>query len=155
MISRFEQFSFTISNIYRSIQKIEREEMDRYGLKGVYAQYLIALKRFPQGLTAAMLCEICDLDKAAVSRAVAEMVQKGLVERDASNPSGYRAKLCLTDAGQEAAEYVNRRAQQAVEAAGCDLNDADRRVLYASLESISAHLQVISREGIPNHESKE
>ena len=50
MISRFEQFSFTISNIYRSIQKIEREEMDRYGLKGVYAQYLVALKRFPQGL---------------------------------------------------------------------------------------------------------
>ena len=155
MISRFEQFSFTISNIYRSIQKIEREEMDRYGLKGVYAQYLVALKRFPQGLTAAMLCEICDLDKAAVSRAVAEMVQKGLVERDASNPSGYRAKIFLTDAGKDAAEYVNRRAQQAVEAAGCDLNDADRKVLYAALESISARLQSISRDGIPNHESKE
>ena len=83
------------------------------------------------------------------------MVQKGLVERDTSNTSGYRAKICLTDAGQEAAEYVDRRAQQAVEAAGCDLNDADRKVLYAALESISARLQSISRDGIPNHESKE
>ncbi len=155
MISRFEQFSFTISNIYRCIQKIEREEMERYGLKGVYAQYLVALARFPQGLTAAKLCEICDLDKAAVSRAVGEMVQRGLLERDNANISGYRAKLCLTDLGRQAADYVSRRAQQAVEVAGCDLNDADRKVLYAALESISVRLQTISREGIPNKESKE
>ena len=40
MISRFERFSFAISGIYRSIQKIERDEMERYGLKGGYAQYL-------------------------------------------------------------------------------------------------------------------
>lgn len=155
MISRFEQFSFAISNIYRSIQKIEREEMDRYGLKGVYAQYLVALERFPQGLPASKLCEICDLDKAAVSRVVAEMVQRGLLERDTANASGYRAKLCLTAAGREAANYVNRRAQQAVEAAGCDLEDHDRKVLYAALESISTRLQTISREGIPNQLSKE
>lgn len=150
MISRFEQFSFAISNIYRSIQKIEREEMDKYGLKGVYAQYLVALDRYPNGLTAAQLCEICDLDKAAVSRAVGEMVNRGLLARISSNDNGYRAKLCLTASGRDAAAYVSRRAQQAVAAAGCDLTDADRSVLYAALESISARLQTISKTGIPD-----
>lgn len=150
MISRYEQFSFAISNIYRSIQKIEREEMERYGLKGVYAQYLVTLERFQQGLTASQLCEICDLDKAAVSRAVAEMERRGLLERGLTNATGYRAKLCLTAAGREAAEYVNQRAQQAVDAAGRDLTDDDRKTLYVALESISSRLQTISRNGIPS-----
>ena len=149
MISRFEQFSFTISTLHRCIQKIEREEMDRYGLRGVYAQYLVALQRHPEGLTAAQLCDICDLDKAAVSRVVAEMEKCNLLSRNHVSTTGYRAKLFLTDAGIAAADYVSRRAQQAVEAAGCDLTDADRQILYTALASISVQLQKISREGLP------
>ena len=149
MISRFEQFSFAIAGIYRSIQKIEREEMDRYGLKGAYAQYLVTLSRFPEGLPAARLCEICDVDKAAVSRAVSEMERHGLIQR-ADKERSYRAKLCLTDAGREAADFVSRRAQAAVAAAGQDLTEENRQAMYAALEAISARLQVISREGIPD-----
>jgi len=155
LISRFEMFSVAISNIYRSIQKIEREEMDRYGLKGGYAQYLVALDRFPEGLTSAKLCEICDVDKAAVSRSVAEMERLGLLERDTSNVTGYRAKIVLTEKGSKLAAYINQRAQQAVDVAGCDLNETEQKVLYASLVSISARLQEISREGIPNVQNKE
>ena len=33
MISRFEQFSGAVACIYRCIQKIERVEMAKYGLK--------------------------------------------------------------------------------------------------------------------------
>ena len=149
MLSRFEQFSATISILHRCIQKIEREEMDRYGLRGVYAQYLVAMYRHPDGLTAAQLCDICDLDKAAVSRVVAEMEKRGLLTRVAVGTTGYRAKLCLTESGRAAADFVNRRAQQAVEAAGCDLTDADRQVMYQALAAISARLQNISREGLP------
>lgn len=149
MISRFEQFSFAIAGIYRSIQKIEREEMDRYGLKGAYAQYLVTLSRFPEGLPAARLCEICDVDKAAVSRAVADMERHGLIKR-VDKERSYRARLCLTDAGKEAADFVSRRAQVAVAAAGQDLTEENRQIMYAALEAISARLQVISREGIPD-----
>lgn len=149
MISRFEQFSFAIAGIYRSIQKIEREEMDRYGLKGAYAQYLVTLSRFPEGLPAARLCQICDVDKAAVSRAVAEMEHRGLIKRVDSARS-YRALLYLTDTGREAANFVSRRAQAAVAAAGQDLTEESRQTMYAALEAISTRLQVISREGIPD-----
>ena len=148
MISRFERFSFAISGIYRSIQKIERDEMERYGLKGGYAQYLVAMARHPQGLTSTQLCEICDLDKAAVSRSIGEMEERGLRERLAVN-NAYRAKLRLTEKGLAAADYVSRRAQQAVAVAGSGLSEEERGVLYRALESIAAHLQVISKEGIP------
>ena len=148
MISRFERFSFAISGIYRSIQKIERDEMERYGLKGGYAQYLVAMARHPQGLTSTQLCEICDLDKAAVSRSIGEMEERGLLERLAVN-NDYRAKLSLTEKGLAAADYVSRRAQQAVSVAGSGLSEEDREGMYRALESIAAHLQVISKEGIP------
>lgn len=152
MISRFEQFTSAISSIHRSIQKIEREQMEKYGLKGVYAQYLVAIERYQEGITASQLCEVCDLDKAAVSRAVAEMTKRGLLERVCANETAYRARLKLTDKGREAADYVNRLALAAVETAGRELTDEDRMVLYGALESIAAKLAIICKEGIPESE---
>ena len=149
MYARFEQFSSTISSIYRDIQKIERDEMVKYGVKGAYAQYLAALRRHPQGLTATQLCEACDMDKAAVSRIVHEMETRGFVVRESSGDSRYRARIRLTEEGHRAAEYVRSRAEVAVQEVGRDLSEEDRRVFYTALESIAARLQIISKEGIP------
>jgi DNA-binding MarR family transcriptional regulator len=82
MVGRFEQFCTAISSIYRAIQKIERVEMAKYGLKGPHAQCMLAMDRHPEGITAARLCEICEKDKAAISRTLSEMVQEGLVSRE-------------------------------------------------------------------------
>ena len=149
MLERFEQFTSAISLVYRDVQKIERDEMEKQGLRGAFAQYLLAISRYPQGITAAALCEVCDKDKAAVSRIIAEMETKGLVEREADGASQYRAKLRLTPAGQEAAAFVRKRASAAVELAGNGLSDEDRKAFYAALERISASLQQISQNGIP------
>ena len=51
-MNRFEQFSYVISGINRHIQKIERDEMERYGNRGAYAQYLVAMIQYPDGVTA-------------------------------------------------------------------------------------------------------
>lgn len=153
MVQRFEQFSAAIFRIYRDVVRIEREEMEKYGLKGSLAQYLSILTRFPEGITAARLCEICDKDKAAVSRAVAEMEQKGLLRRDNAGDNGYRALLKLTEAGRQAAGFVHCRAQQAVEAAGQGLTDEHRAIFYKTLGQIADNLHRISQEGIPEHES--
>ena len=149
MLERFEQFTSAISSLYRDVQKIERDEMEKQGLRGAFAQYLLAISRYPQGITAAALCEICDKDKAAVSRIVTEMETKGLVERETDGVSQYRAKLRLTPAGEEAADFVRKRASAAVELAGKDLSDEERKVFYAALERICASLQQISQRGIP------
>ena len=103
MLDRFEQFTSAISALYRDVQKIERDEMEKQGLRGAFAQYLLAISRHPEGITAATLCEVCDKDKAAVSRIIAEMESKGLVEKENDGTSQYRARLRLTPAGQEAA----------------------------------------------------
>lgn len=152
MIQRYEMFSTAVFRLYRDVARIEREEMEKYGLKGSLAQYLSILTRFPEGITATRLCEVCDKDKAAVSRAVADMERKGLLYRQNAGDSGYRALLMLTEAGREAAGFVHRRAQWAVEAAGRGLTEEQRAVFYQTLNQIADNLHRISQEGIPEHE---
>ena len=101
MVTRFEQFVSAINGIHRCIQRIERDEMEKYGLKGYHAQYLMALARYSEGVTAVRLCEICDVNKAAVSRSVSELENEGLVERRSrgGTSTAYRANLVLTEKG--------------------------------------------------------
>lgn len=154
VLSRYEQFSFLISVIYRHIQKIERDEMIKRGFKGSFAQYLAAVGRFPDGVTSAQLCEMCDKDKAAVSRAVTEMEAHGLIRREADGETLYRARLMLTAEGREMADYVAERARLAVREAGKGMSEDDRRVFYTVLDLIASNLQWISKTGLPEQEEQ-
>ena len=148
MVSRFEQFTSSVASIYRSIQKIERVEMAKYGLKGPHAQVLLAMSRFPEGVTSGELVKLCDKDKAAISRTVAELEREGMVNRLGRNGNFYRAALTLTDRGREAASHVAIRATHAVEAASDGLSEGNRRVLYAALALIAEHLQELCDLGL-------
>ena len=149
MLRRFEEFSYSISAIYHNIQKIERDEMDKYGLKGPHAQYLVAMIRCPEGITAAQLSELCDRDKAAVSRALNELEKRGLIIRELANDTAYRALLKLTEKGSAAARFVCDKATQAVELAGKGLSEQDRATFYTVLNRIASNLQTIATEGLP------
>lgn len=149
MQSRYEQFSYMVSVINRHIQKLEHDEMIKFGYKGAFAQYLMAMRHYPEGITSAQLSEMCDKDKAAVSRVVTEMIGKGLVVRKAATDTMYRAKLTLSAEGEKVAEFVARRASAAIEAMGHELGEEHRKVLYATLELIADKLHTLSKEGIP------
>lgn len=146
MVERFEKFSLAISEISRCWHKIAAEEMEKYGLKGIHSIYLTTMLRFPEGLTAAKLCEQCGRDKAEVSRTVSAMEAKGLIQKEGS---AYRSLLKLTPSGTQAAEFVRSRAALAVEIAGAELSDQQRAVFYCALESITQNLQAISEAGLP------
>ena len=148
MITRFEQFSASVACIYRNIQKIERVEMAKYGLKGPHAQALLAMSRHPEGITSGELVKLCDKDKAAISRTVAELEKEGMIARVGKNGSLYRAALLLTERGKTAAQCVAERAKYAVEAASAGLSDEHRKILYAALDLIANHLQTIGEEGL-------
>lgn len=147
MVDRFAQFVAGISCINRCIQKIERDVMVHYGLKGPHAQYLIAMSRYPDGVTATQLSSLCEKDKAAVSRAVSELEQCGLLYR-AGESSSYRASLTLTDKGKHAADQLIRQAEIAVEQAGQGLTDETRATFYAAFNLIASNLQRISEYGL-------
>ena len=97
MYDRFETFTARISSIYRCIQKIKSMEI---GLKGSHVMCLFHLGRQDDGhpgsagggLTAGELCALCGEDKAAISRSIAELEERGyLLRPDADGKKAYRA----------------------------------------------------------------
>lgn len=155
MIDRFERFSLYITEISQYWHKITTAEMAKYGLKGAHSMYLCAMARYPEGVTATQLGELCGKDKSDVSRMMSIMEKKGLVSKEGVHQNLYRGVFKLTDAGKAAADYVTRRATLAVQLAGRDLTEEMRCVLYESLGSIAANLEQISIEGLPADESSQ
>lgn len=145
MVERFERFSLAIAEISRCWHKLAGEEMKAYGLKGAHATYLTTLYRHPEGITVPELCELCLKDKSDASRMLAILENKGLVRKE----GGYGGRMVLTPAGTEAALQVRKRAARAVEAAGKDLTEEERVVLYRALDSIKDNLRALTSEGIP------
>ena len=148
MIDRYELLSSSISSMYHDIQKIERVEMAKFGLKGPHAQCILALNRYPGGLTVSQLCDICDKDKAAVSRTVSELEDAGMILRSPRNGTRYRAPLTLTEQGITAAQAVSERAHLAVEQAGLGLDNNQRQIFYQVLTLISGNLHAICKDGL-------
>ena len=149
MVDRFERFSFAITEISRHWHKLTSDELNKYDLKGTHSIYLLTLYRNPQGLTAPQLCELCDRDKADVSRMMAIMEEKGLASKEFFGSSKYRGTFRLTEKGVAAAEYISNRVAQAVQLAGKDLSEENRRIFYDSLDSILQNLRNMSHNGIP------
>jgi len=143
MISKYEMYSAFISGMYHDIQRIERTEMAKYNLKGTYAQFLVTLSRYPEGITAARLCEVCEKDKAAVSRTMVELEQAGLVRRQDKSGAHYRMPLVLTESGRAAAAQVKQHGRK----------DEERDMFYYVLGHISQNLHTISRDGLKEKES--
>lgn len=149
MIDRFSRFSYAISEISRHWHKLTADEMAKYGLKGTHSVYLMTLYQNPEGLTAPKLCEICDRDKADVSRMMSIMEEKGLVSKECAGGSKYRGVFRLTESGIAAAEHVRSRVNLAVKLAGKDLSEENRQIFYDSMESILQNLRQLSKNGLP------
>ena len=150
MVERFERFSFALSEISRHWHKLTSSEMEKYGLKGTHSVYLLAMCRYPEGITAPQLCEFCGKDKSDVSRMMSIMEKKGLVTKEGVHQSCYGGVFKLTEAGFAAAHQVKERAALAVEIAGKDLDEKSRTVFYYALESIAQNLRELSKKGLPN-----
>lgn len=149
MPRRFERFTYAIFEISKHWHRIAAEEMEKYGLKGPHAMYLVTIQGNPQGITAAKLCELCGRDKADVSRALSLMEKKGLITKEEVYQNKYRALLKLTEEGMLAAKQVRRRAETVVNLTGDGISEENREIFYNTLEHITTNLQTISKEGLP------
>lgn len=148
MVDRFERFSFAVSEMSYYWHKITADEMKKHGLKGPYVIYFTTMYRFPEGITAAKLGELCSRDKSDVSRAISILEKKGLVVKESVNQNLYRALLKLTDEGLKLAELINQKAKKAVEYSSQGLSEEHREIFYSTLELICSNLQTLSQKGL-------
>lgn len=117
--------------------------MENFDLKGPHVSCLYYLYKCDGALTLKELCDICDEDKAYISRAIDTLENEGYVECESKTEKRYKSPLVLTKKGKDVAEKVARKVDQVVVTAGQGLTDENRKVFYQSLMLISDNLQKI------------
>lgn len=122
--------------------------MAKYGLKGPHAQCMIAMSRYPDGVTAAQLCEICDKDKAAISRTISELEQAGMLLRHDPEGKRYRSLLRLSDRGREIARSVGELVFLAVSKASEGYDSEHQQTFMRVLSLIAGNLHSICLDGL-------
>ena len=100
---RFEIFSTSVMRLVRSVQVLKAQKMAEYDLKGTNAICLCRILESEGGLTATELASVCELDKAQISRSMAELAEKGFVIRAGDSARRYKQRYNLTPEGQHAA----------------------------------------------------
>lgn len=134
----FEHFTITILKLNKLVQKIKLYEMQEYGLKAIHVMCGYYLRENPDGLTASELVKLTLEDKAAISRALKTLQEKGFVSYGAN---GHNSLIKLTDEGKKLAEFIINRSTEAVEKGSAELTEDERVFFYRSLGSIAQNLE--------------
>ncbi|MBQ9832122.1 MAG: MarR family transcriptional regulator [Clostridia bacterium] len=142
MVIRFEEFTSNIFSAYKSILKIKSYVMGKYGLKASHAMCLFFLGKNSEGLSAGELCDICDLDKSAISKVLSTLKDKQYIctnDEDTSTKK-YKLKYHITESGMKICELMNAFISKAVEKCGEGISEESRNIFYSSLKSIVGNL---------------
>ena len=107
MKKEYKKLLEEINKLNRSIRRIRVTLGDEYGIRGSEAQLLLCLSANPRGLSNSKIIELCDMDKAAVSRVVSKMVEGGYIELGTKNGSSrYKARAILTKEGSRIVKAI-------------------------------------------------
>lgn len=140
-MDRFEMFTGSVMELNRYLQKLKEIEMKAFGLRAGHVMCLYQLGKNPGGLTATELSENCREDKAAVSRCIAQLTEKGYVSGDyQEGKRSYRTKLYLTDSGRELVKSIDRRVDAALTNGSIGLTQQQRDCFYETMEMIIQNL---------------
>ncbi len=140
MEKRFETFTVLISNINRSIRKIKTEEMAEFNLKSPHVSCIYYLYK-KTTLTAKDLCDVCDEDKAAISRSIDYLEKNNYLTCSSNAKKRYKAYLELTQKGKEVGQIIANKIDNILNIASGTLSEEDRIILYKSLSLINNNLQ--------------
>ena len=139
MKNRYETFTTLINSISRSIRRIKNEAMKDYNLKSHHVSCLYYL--FKEGpLTPTELIELCDEDKAAISRSLVFLESEGYLIK-AKNKNHYNYKIKLTEKGKEIGEYISLKIDKILQAADEVIKEENRSNFYETLKMIESSLK--------------
>lgn len=143
MQERYETFTSLVININRYILKIKNYEMQEFGLKGNQVQCLHYLYNDPNGLTSKQLGELCEEDKAAISRTLKNLENSGLVFVEDDNIKKYRNPYKLTEKGKEYGKEISLKIEDVMRLASQGIDVDSRKQLYSSLNTVCCNLKKI------------
>jgi DNA-binding MarR family transcriptional regulator len=121
-----EQLATEVSTLLRLIHPLKaaaREGTSVVGHDRSAMLLLFPLMQAPQRPGA--LAELAHADPSTISRQVAELVRRGLVQREPDPSDGRASLLAITDAGRDVCVQVRRLRRELLASAVAEWDDAD------------------------------
>ncbi len=145
MQERFESFTLLISHIARYIRRIKTEEMAEHDLKSPHLSCIYYLYK-KNTLTATELCELCDEDKAAISRSIVYLEENGYINCISKAKKRYKSPFELTEKGRAVGEALSVKIDKVLDATSQGISDEERAIMYRALTLICNNLRDISED---------
>lgn len=142
MEERFEMFTVLIAKSSRFIKRIKTEEMAEFDLKIPHVSCIYYLYK-KERLTAKELCDICEEDKASISRALEYLENNGYIECLDQVKKRYKSPLKLTDKGKIVGKKIEEKIDNVLLEAGKGISEEKRKIFYESFSLICNNLQNI------------
>lgn len=142
MQERFQAFTVLICSISRSIHRIKTVEMSEFQLRSSHVSCLYYLYKAGQ-LTAREICDICEEDKANISRALKFLEEKGYIVCKTAAAKRYQSPLELTDSGKEVGKAIAEKIDRVLACAGEGLSEEEREVMYKALSTVNKNLSAL------------
>ena len=143
MKGRFENFTVLISRIHRYIKKIKTTEMKEFNLKGPHVSCIYYIHK-NGALTPKELCEICQEDKALVSRSLETLEKKGFLQENKVK-NRYRQRISLSEKGKMIAKKLAQKIDSILHFASKGLTEEKRIIMYEGLTLIDNNLENICK----------
>ena len=146
-MDRFKNFTVLINNISRNIKRIKSEEMKDFDLKTPHVSCIYYLY-IENNLTAKELTDICDEDKAQISRSIDYLENNGYIICESTAKKRYRSNLYLTEKGKEVGKIICEKIDRILYEASVGLSEENRKIMYESLALINSNLaNIIYKKG--------
>ena len=116
--------------------------MAEFELKSLHVSCLYYLYRF-NTLTSKELAEICEEDKAAVSRSLVFLENKGYIYCTKDIQKRYKSPFLLTEKGNSVAMIIVDKVDKILCEASRGLSEEDREIMYRGMTLISENLERI------------
>ena len=144
---RLDEFMTLIVGASRCVTKLKSRYMARYGLGSTHTMCIRKLYSSKSGLTRTQLSDLCELDKAQVSRIIVELTQKGFVS-EGPGSSNYKRRVILTNEGKRIAEEINSIVLQINNYVSAEIPHEDIETFYRVFDLIHKNLKVAEDSNI-------
>ena len=145
MQERFELFTVLISKISRAIRKIKSQEMVEFNLKTPHVSCLYYIYKLNE-LTATQLRDICQEDKASISRSIDFLESQNLILCFSSNKKRYNSPLTLTTKGLDIAQKIAKKIDDILKMSSIGLSENELSIMYKGLNTICKNLEKLCKD---------
>ena len=140
MEDKFELFVMSVTRAYKYISQIKKHESGTFNIKGIHVMIMVFLAKHEDGLTVSELTTLCCEDKAAISRAVDSLAEKGYIVDNSDTKRRWRSKLLLTELGRSQSEKMFSLINDIVGAISNGLSYEDELHFYKTFTRINDNL---------------